>query len=127
MDYYQTQSFFKEMFKGQKVSFEFDDKCIRKLELIYSEGKMHIDNHIEYQKVKVTTENFTPFYVPIQPHRMIAPVSFVKDKVHEDEIYFHQEHKDAYAKASDEEKAMKLTELSALTGMSAEQIKKQLE
>lgn len=69
MNLYEAQEFFKKMYPGKAISYEFDMKCLYQMEVIHSDGKPHKINHVEYQKVKVLVEGMEPMYVPIAPHR----------------------------------------------------------
>lgn len=127
MNFYEARELFKNMYKEIPVAFEFDEQCIHSLETLYTEGKMHAQNHVEYRRVKVTPNGMDSFYVPIQPHRMLASASYIKKKIPKDEIHFHSHDKINFTKATDEEKIVKLKELSDLTGMTPEEIKIRLE
>lgn len=78
MNFFEAQEFFKKMHPDKLVTFEFDDKCIRQIESIYTDGEMHDINHIEYRQVKVTPSGMDSIYVPIQPHRMLISADEVK-------------------------------------------------
>jgi len=69
MDFFQVQDFFKQMHPEKKISYEFDDKCHRFHELVYTDGIPNPIHHVENHKVKVTVEEMAPIYVPIAPHR----------------------------------------------------------
>lgn len=69
MNYYQIQDFYREAYPGKNIQFEFDEKCHRFHELVYTDGKPHALHHIQNEKVKVTVEGMSPVYVQILPHR----------------------------------------------------------
>lgn len=69
MNFFQAQDFFKKLYPGKNIFFEFDDKCHRFHELVFTDGKPHSLHHIECDKVKVTVEGNVPIYVDIVPHR----------------------------------------------------------
>lgn len=69
MNYFQIQEFFKEMYPEKEIKFEFDHKCHRFHELVYTDGVPNKVHHVENHKVKVTIEGQNPVYVPILPHR----------------------------------------------------------
>ena len=69
MNYFEVQDFFKKLYPGKKIDFEFDDKCHRFHELVYVDGIPNEMHHVENHKVKVTVEGMDPIYVPIKPHR----------------------------------------------------------
>jgi hypothetical protein len=69
MNFFQVQDLFKQLHPGKKVSFEFDEKCHRQHEIIYTDGIPNPMHHIENNKVKVSVEGLAPIYVDIIPHR----------------------------------------------------------
>lgn len=88
MNLYETQDFFEKINPGKAITFDFDDKCIRQIECIYTDGKLHPVNHVEYQQVRVTVEGSDPIYVPIQPHRACIDCHCLKEKIARDELHF---------------------------------------
>ena len=72
MNLFEVKDFFKNMYPGKNIKYEFDEKCHRTHELIYTDGKPNPVHHIESNKVKVTVETMAPVYVPIAPHRECA-------------------------------------------------------
>lgn len=78
MDYYQAKDFFKQMYPGKTITFEFDEKCHRFHQLVYTDGIPNPIHHIENNQIKVTVEGMDPIYVPIQPHRECAPWDHMK-------------------------------------------------
>lgn len=71
MDFFSAQDFFKQMYPGKKIDYEFDEKCHQKHELIYTEGKPNAHHHVENDRVKVTVEGLPSVYVKILPHREV--------------------------------------------------------
>jgi len=69
VDFIQLQEFFKSMHPGKNITYEFDEKCHRFHELVYTDGVPNKVHHVENNKVKVTIEGQSPVYVPIMPHR----------------------------------------------------------
>lgn len=69
MDFFSAQDFFQKLYPGKDIKYEFDEKCHRKHELIYTDGIPNPVHHVENDKVKVTVEGSDPIYVPIAPHR----------------------------------------------------------
>lgn len=69
MNLFETEEFFKNMYPGKKITMEFDDKCHREINFIFTDGAAHGVNHIAFNKVKVTVEGMPSQYVPIQNHR----------------------------------------------------------
>lgn len=91
MNLFEAQEIFAKMNPGKNITFEFDEKCIRQIECIYTEGKLHPHNHVQYECVKVSVEGNEPIYVPIQPHRAIIDCHTVKNKIGKDEIHVYEE------------------------------------
>lgn len=89
MDFFEAQEFFKKLYPDKLVILDFDDSCIRQIECIYTDGKLHPMNHVEYNRVKVTPQGMPSQYVPIQSHRAVVGVSTLKQKISTDELYFH--------------------------------------
>lgn len=87
MDFIEAQSFFKDMFPNSTIDFEFDDKCIRYIQCIYTDGKLHDICHVEYQKVKIIIKDQSPIYAPIDPHRVTMESKYLKEKISQSEIY----------------------------------------
>lgn len=81
MNLYEAQDFFKKMYPDKLVIFEFDKNCIKQLEIIHTDGGANPIHHVEYEKVKVSTDGVQPQYVPIAPHRMCMEWQCVKDHV----------------------------------------------
>ena len=81
MDFFQLQEFFKEMHPGKSIRYEFDEKCHRIHELIYTDGIPNLIHHIENDKVKVTVEGQEPIYVSIMPHRECATWEHMKEMI----------------------------------------------
>jgi hypothetical protein len=70
MNFFEAQDFFKGMYPDKKIDYQFDDSCIRFIEMVMTDGKPNPVHHVEYQKIKVTVEGMEPKYVPIASHRM---------------------------------------------------------
>ena len=88
MNYYQVQDMFKSMYPGKTITYEFDEKCHRIHELIYTDGKPNPHHHIENQKVRVNVEGMDPIYVPIIPHRETCTWEHIKKIINsKTEIY----------------------------------------
>ena len=81
MDFFQVQDVFKQMHPGKNISFEFDEKCHRVHELVYTDGVPNPVHHIENNKVKVTVEGNDPIYVSILPHRECATWDHMKSLI----------------------------------------------
>lgn len=129
MDYFQVQEFFQQANPGKQISYDFDDQCIRQIESIYTDGKMHIVNHVQYQKVKVSVEGMSPVYVPIAPHRMLVTAANLKNKVANDDVYFHPKEIENLKSLKDKDNAaleMHVQYLSDQSGKSKEEILSQV-
>lgn len=81
MNYFEAKEMFKKMYPEKKIDFEFDEKCHRVHELIYTDGKPNPVHHIENDKVKVSVEGMDAIYVPIQPHRECATWEHMKSLI----------------------------------------------
>lgn len=81
MNLYEAQEIFKQMHPGKEVTFEFDEKCHRTHELIYTDGVPNAVHHIENNKVKVTVEGSEAIYVPIMPHRECATWEYMQKMI----------------------------------------------
>lgn len=81
MNFFETQDFFKTINPGKNLSFDFDHKCHRIHELIYTDGKPNPIHHVENNKVKVTVEGQDPIYVPIKPHRQVYTWEAIKNMI----------------------------------------------
>lgn len=79
MNYYEAQDFFKNIYSGKKISFDFDAKCYGSLEIVHTDGSPNILHHIESNKLLVSVEGLDPFYVPIVPHRTLITWQAVKE------------------------------------------------
>jgi hypothetical protein len=81
MNFFEAQEFFKQMYPGKPVLFEFDSSCIRFIECVHTDNEMHDTNHIQYEKLKVTVQGMQPVYIPIMPHRMLISADDVKKHI----------------------------------------------
>ena len=70
MNFNELKEFFKKLYPDKLVSFEFDGRCHRVHEIIYTDGIPNPVQHIECNQVKVTPHGMPSQYVPIHPHRM---------------------------------------------------------
>jgi hypothetical protein len=71
MDFFELKDFMASMHPGKKIDYEFDEKCHRKHELIYTNGVPNPYHHVENHHVKMTIEGQAPIYAPIMPHREV--------------------------------------------------------
>lgn len=90
MDYFQAENFFKNLFPDKEIFLEFDEKCIRQIECIMTDGLPHHKNHIEFNKLKATIEGMNPMYVDISPHRGILNWSALKNSINsKEDVWIH--------------------------------------
>ncbi len=129
MNYYEAQDAFKKMYPDRLVSFEFDGKCIRRVECVYTDGDMHMMNHIEYRHVKVTPKGMESIYVAIDPHREIITASTVKQKIQQDGVYIHPNELDSLKQLREENNPIfdaKVSDLVLHSGLSAQEIQSRI-
>ncbi len=125
MNLYEAQEFYNKMFPGKKIDYEFDDKCIRQIECIYTDSNLHMLNHIEYQQVKANVDGIDPVYIPIKPHRILISAAQLKDKISNDNIFIHPEILIQLKKMMEDKDSNlknKLEEISLYSGLSEDQI-----
>lgn len=90
MNLYETQDFFKEMYPGKDIKYEFDEACHRAKEFIFTDGKPNCIHHIDCDKVKVTVEGMDPKYVKIGSHRLCATWAEMKQLIaSQNDVYIH--------------------------------------
>ena len=127
MDFFQAQDFFKQMYPGKKISYEFDEKCHRKLEVILTNGNPNSVHHVESHQVKVMVEGMDPVYVPIQPHRENFVWSKVKNILNsKKDVHFEQSQLSELKKCPIEKRQDMIQELIQITGLSKDQIEAKL-
>jgi len=71
------------MYPDKEIKFEFDKKCHRELNIIFTEGMAHPVHHVAFNRVKVTVPGMDPQYWPIQPHRMNVSWNDAKSHINE--------------------------------------------
>lgn len=90
MNLYEAQEFFKKLYPEKKVEFLMDDKCIRQIEIVHTDGLPNINHHVQYEKVKVMIEGLPEQYVSIAPHRMNMSWNSLKQYVNnKTEVWIH--------------------------------------
>lgn len=125
MNFFEAQEFFKKMYPDKLITFEFDDKCIAQIECIYTDGDIHMINHIEYRQVKCTPQGMPSTYIPIQPHRMMISAEEMKKKISSSNIFIHPDevkNLKLIQSSKDPSFDIKLMELSYLSGLSKDEI-----
>ena len=128
MDFFQAQDFMKEMYPGKELSYEFDDKCHRTVELIFTDGAPHLVHHVECNKVKVNIPGEASRYVPIAPHRIGTSWDAAKRYMNaKQDVFIHDDQKAAYREAKDQaEKDAIVKQISDQSGLPSDQIKQKL-
>lgn len=124
MDFFETQHFFSKLYPEKEIKYEFDDKCIRFIEMSFEEGLPFLLHHIEYRKVKVLVEGMEEIYTSISPHRMAIPISELKKYISSFEDCFINQEDLSNLKSlegKDERKDL-LKSLEEWSGLSEEQI-----
>jgi len=81
MDLFESKNLFRNMHPDKNLTFSFDDKCIRKCEIVFTDGKPNEINHVENDKVKIFIEDQEAFYVPIDSHRECCDIEFILSKI----------------------------------------------
>lgn len=124
MNLYEAQDFFKKTYPGKKISFEFDEKCHRVHELIYTDGNPNVVHHVENRQVKVTVEGMDPMYVPIDPHRETYSWADIKRIINsKNDIHINESDIEKLKKLSPAERDNAILEISKLTGVDSEKIR----
>lgn len=91
MDFFEAQDFFKNMYPGKKINYEFDDNCHRKVEIIHTDSKPNMIHHVECNKVKMTVEGMPAIYVPIMSHRFNVSWKFAKTLIaSKTDVFLHE-------------------------------------
>jgi hypothetical protein len=78
MNFFKLKEFFKQLHPGKQIFYEFDEKCHRTHELIYTDGIPNEMHHIENNRVKVTVDGQDPIYMDIIPHRECVTWEYMK-------------------------------------------------
>jgi hypothetical protein len=83
MNFFEAQDFFKKLYPNDVIKFQFDEKCHKIHELIYTDGIPNEQHHIQCDKLRVTIGNQPPVYIPIAPHRMNCDWNTMKQMISE--------------------------------------------
>lgn len=130
MDFYQAQEFFKSMFPGKQITYEFDDKCHRFYEIVMTSGDPNMVHHVENDRVKVFVEGQDPMYVPISPHRETYTWAALRAKIDcKSDVHFTDAELDSLIKANESSGFNMqdcLQELSSASGLTTEQIQSKI-
>lgn len=81
MNFFEAQDLFRQIYPDKQITFEFDEKCQRVNEIIYTDGVPNEFHHIENNKVKVNVQGMDPVYVSIAPHREICTWQYLRDLI----------------------------------------------
>jgi hypothetical protein len=123
MDFFEAQNFFKQAYPGKKISFEFDEKCQRFHQLVYTDGNPNPMHHIENHKVKVTIEGQPPIYVSIKPHRETATWVHMKKLIDsKNDVHINDEDLREMNCLSGKEKEAWIAQWMVYTGLTKDQI-----
>lgn len=128
MNFFEAQDFFKQMYVGKKITFEFDEKCHRFIEIVHTDGLPHEMHHLECNKVKVNVEGMDSIYIPIQPHRVNVTWKQAKSLLDsKSDVYIHPDRLmtiKSLKERSDPDYEKCLEECSEITGLSKDNIVK---
>lgn len=131
MNFFEVQDLFKSMHPGKNITFEFDEKCHRFHELVYTDGVPNVIHHVENHKVKVTIEGMDSIYVPISPHRENCSWSNIKDIVNsKQDVFIHNEQIKALndlKNNSEHEYKKAISQLCEMTGLSEDKLTKKMD
>lgn len=87
MDINELKTFMGEINPGKEITFDFDEKCYRKVDFTFTEGAANITHHAEFNKIRVTIDGKST-YACIAPHRVNVPWVDVKKFIMDmDEIF----------------------------------------
>lgn len=124
MDLFQAKETFSKMFPDKLKTFTFDSKCIRQIEIIFTEGNPHPRHHVEYQHVKVSVDGMSDQYIPIQPHRMIMSLKQVKDYVSSlSDVHINEHEIKPFKEMSEQDQIAHIKQWAETSGLTEEQIK----
>lgn len=81
MDIFDVQTLFTQLNPNKNITYTFDEKTTRTIELIFTEGLPNPFHHMENSKVKVTVEGAAPVYVMIDPHREVCTWEYARNLI----------------------------------------------
>lgn len=81
MNLYEAIEFFSRANPEKNVLCNFDKKCIKTIELTFTDGNLNEIFHVENNRLKVSVEGSDPVYIPIQSHRFCCEASKIKDYI----------------------------------------------
>lgn len=123
MDFYQAKEFFSTFYKGKEVKYEFDDQCMRVIEIVCTDALPGLFNHVEYRKLKVTAQGHDPIYISILPHRMEISWADVKKTVEQyTDVYIDPATIEEFKKAPPDKKINMKKDLMKFSGLSEQQL-----
>lgn len=77
MNIYQAEEFFNTLYNNQ-VSFDLNAMCYRNFDINFTSGEPNETQFITYEKLEVTPNGQSPFYFPIDAHRVEIPFEDMK-------------------------------------------------
>lgn len=80
MDIYELTEFLKERNAGVEPTFEFNQSCMKRLEINFTNGQAGEYHHIEYDHVMVNEENKAPYRMKIANHREMVRKEDVEER-----------------------------------------------
>ncbi len=128
MDIFQANEFFCDMFKNKKVTYDFDEKCICKVEFVCTNGRPHLIQKVECDKAKFMVEGMKPFYVPITIFTLDKTLIEIKELIAGfKDAYIHPLNKQQFNECKEEkDKEMMIGGFMKMTGFTKKQLLKKL-
>jgi hypothetical protein len=128
MNFYEAQDFIKTLYPGKNSSFEFDEKCHRKYEVIITDGSVNISHHIECNKVKANVEGILdPIYIPIAPHRLSVFWSDIKKCINiKSDVHFTDQDLEQLSLMEEKDLEIKIQEISKSIELSPKEINEKI-
>lgn len=81
MDINELKEFITARNKGVEPTFIFDEKCLKQLEINYSDGQIGLSHHVEYNHIMIDENNGQePYRIPITNHREGISREDLKDR-----------------------------------------------
>lgn len=127
MNVFQAKEIFNNVFKDKKLEWGFDNNCMTSLCCFTSEGLPNSMHVIYFNKVKLTLEDGTINYIPIEDHQATMTWAAVRDFMSkfidsEDVFVMESELRSIAAIQEPEILSLRLKQLQEITGISEEKI-----